>query len=153
MKSFLSSKGKVAGGLQEHVRKVKETFNSRIVELNGISNELKHKSELSFESLNSQELSRNLERTKSVSATTMNFFRTIDSHALELKKVLEESHMAHQKQLFQLQNKFEVIVADEEKYLMEKVAGLLAESNARKKNLTAIITGNANKSLGEDYTA
>jgi hypothetical protein len=56
-----------------------------------------------------QELSRNLERMKSVSATTMNFFRTIDSHALELKKVLEESQMAHQKQLFQLQKKFEVI--------------------------------------------
>lgn len=55
-----------------------------------------------------QELSRNLERTKSVSATTMNFFRTVDSHALELKKVLEKSHMAHQKQLFQLQKKFEV---------------------------------------------
>ena len=57
-----------------------------------------------------QELSRNLARMKSVSATTMNFFRTIDSHALELKKVLEESQMAHQKQLFQLQNKFEVIL-------------------------------------------
>nr|CAB3499878.1 unnamed protein product [Digitaria exilis] len=195
MKSFLSSKGKVAGGLQEHVRKVKETFNSRIVELNGISNELKHKSQLSFESLNSQviahtsgledcmkgllidadkllvelqnvlslqemkfgtfieqqheELSRNLERTKSISATTMNFFGTIDSHALELKKVLEESHMAHQKQLFQLQNKFEVIVADEEKYLMEKVAGLLAESNARKKNLVRDDICNLNRAASE----
>ncbi|KAG2538638.1 kinesin-like protein KIN-5A [Panicum virgatum] len=181
MKSFLSSKGKAAGGLQEHVRKLKETVDSRIVELHGFANELKHKSQLSFGNLNSQvithtsgledcmrgllvdadqllvelqnglsqqemsfgtfieqqheELSRNLARMKSVSATTMNFFRTIDSHALELKKVLEESQMAHQKQLFQLQKKFEVIVADEEKYLMEKVAGLLAESNARKKNV------------------
>ncbi|XP_062182977.1 kinesin-like protein KIN-5A [Phragmites australis] len=43
--------------------------------------------------------------------------------------------MAHQKLLFQLQKKFEVFAADEEKYLMEKVAGLLAESNARKKNM------------------
>uniref|UniRef100_A0A0A9H7K4 Uncharacterized protein n=1 Tax=Arundo donax TaxID=35708 RepID=A0A0A9H7K4_ARUDO len=43
--------------------------------------------------------------------------------------------MAHQKQLFQLQKKFEVVAADEEMYLMEKVAGLLAESNARKKNM------------------
>ncbi|CAN6311505.1 unnamed protein product [Urochloa humidicola] len=181
MKSFLTSKGKVAGGLQENVRKLKETFNSRIEELHGFANELNHKSQLSFENLNSQvithtsgledcmkgllvdadqllielqnglsqqemnfrtfieqqheDLSRNLERTKCVSATTMNFFRTIDSHALELKKVLEESEMAHQKQLFELQKKFEVIVADEEKYLMEKVAGLLAESNARKKNV------------------
>jgi len=32
----------------------------------------------------------------------------------------------------------QVIVADEEKYLMEKVAGLLAESNARKKNVVRI---------------
>jgi kinesin family protein 11 len=29
----------------------------------------------------------------------------------------------------------QVVVADEEKYLIEKVAGLLAESNARKKNV------------------
>lgn len=29
----------------------------------------------------------------------------------------------------------QVIAADEEKYLMEKVAGLLAESNARKKHM------------------
>jgi len=32
----------------------------------------------------------------------------------------------------------QVIVADEEKYLMEKVAGLLAESNARKKSAVRI---------------
>jgi kinesin family protein 11 len=32
----------------------------------------------------------------------------------------------------------QVVVADEEKYLMEKVAGLLAESNARKKNVVCI---------------
>ncbi|XP_062203178.1 kinesin-like protein KIN-5A [Phragmites australis] len=181
MESFVSSKGKVAGGLQEHVRELKESFNSRIAELHGYANELKVKSQLSFEKLNSQAithtsgledclkgllvdadqllielqnglsqqevnfatfvehqhegLSRNLERTKSVSATTMTFFRTIDAHALELTKILEESQMAHQKQLFQLQRKFEVFAADEEKYLMEKVAGLLAESNARKKNM------------------
>jgi len=65
----------------------------------------------------------------------MNFFKTIDSHALELIKILEESQMEHQKQLFQLQKKFEAFVADEEKYLMEKVTGLFAESNARKKNM------------------
>ncbi|KAG0519603.1 hypothetical protein BDA96_08G001200 [Sorghum bicolor] len=179
MQSFVTSKGKVAGGLQEHVRKLKESFNSRIAELHDFANELKHKSVLSFENLNSQVithtsgledcmkgllvdadqilialqnglsqqevnlatfieqqhegLSRNLERTKSVSTTTMNFFKTIDSHALELIKILEESQMEHQKQLFQLQKKFESFVADEEKYLMEKVAGLFAESNARKK--------------------
>jgi kinesin family member 11 len=82
-------------------------------------------------------------------------------------KILEESQSANQKQLFQLQKKFEVtfakvvfyefhiglgkwicnvsvnwwhesiqvFTADEEKHLMEKVAGLLAESNARKKNM------------------
>ncbi|CAD6270911.1 unnamed protein product [Miscanthus lutarioriparius] len=167
MQSFVTSKGKVAGGLQEHVRKLKESFNSRVAELHGFANELKHKSVLSFENLNSQVithtsgledcmkgllvdadqilialqnglsqqevnfatfieqqhegLSRNLERTKSVSTTTMNFFKTIDSHALELIKILEESQMEHQKQLFQLQKKFEAFVADEEKYLMEKV--------------------------------
>jgi hypothetical protein len=32
-------------------------------------------------------------------------------------------------------NQIQVFTADEEKHLMEKVAGLLAESNARKKNM------------------
>jgi hypothetical protein len=57
-----------------------------------------------------QGLSRNVERTKSISATTMNFFSTIDAHALELKRILEESKTSHQKQLLQLQTKFEVII-------------------------------------------
>ncbi|KAL6640614.1 hypothetical protein ACP70R_021737 [Stipagrostis hirtigluma subsp. patula] len=195
MQSFVSSKDKVAGGLQEHVRKLKERFTSRIEDLHGFANELKLKSQMSFEKLNSQViahtsdledcfkslmvdadqllielqnglsqqeanyttfieqqhegLSTNLERTKSVSATTMNFFRTIDTHALQLTKILEESQMAHKKQLFQLQKKFEVFVADEEKYLMEKVAGLLAESNARKKNMVQDDICSLNKSIFE----
>lgn len=195
MQSFVTSKGKVAGGLQEHVRKLKESFNSRIAELLGFANELKHKSMLSFENLNSQVtthtssledcmkdllvdadellialqnglsqhevnfatfieqqhegLSRNLEGTKFVSATTMNFFRTIDSHALGLLKILEESKMEHQKQLFQLQKKFEAVVADEEKYLMEKVAGLFAESNARKKNMVQDDICSLNRTVSE----
>ncbi|KAI4991447.1 hypothetical protein ZWY2020_039818 [Hordeum vulgare] len=179
MQSFITSKGKVAGGLQNHVREVKESFSSRIAELHSFANEINLKSQLSSEKLNAQVsahtsdledclkglladadqlliglqnglsqqeeslttlveqqhegLTRNVERTKSISATTMNFFRTIDAHALELKRILEESQASHQKQLLQLQTKFEVCAADEEKYLMEKVAGLLAESNARKK--------------------
>ncbi|GJN14012.1 hypothetical protein PR202_gb00783 [Eleusine coracana subsp. coracana] len=221
MQSFVSSKGKVAGGLQEHVRKLKESFNSSISELHGVAEQLKLKSHLSFEKINShvtthmsgledfslvlmqclkgllvdadqllvelqnglsqqelnfakffkqqhEELSRNLERSKSVSTTTVNFFRTIDAHTLVLIKILEESQSVHKKQLLQLQKKFEVIfaevayfvnsalvweneftkfmltdyikqiqvvAADEEKYLMEKIAGLLTESNARKKNM------------------
>lgn len=195
MQSFVSSKGKVAGGLQEHVRKLKESFNSRIAELHGFANELNLRSQFSFEKLNSQVsthtyaledclkgllvdadqlltelqnglsqqeesfttfveqqhegLSRNVERTKSISTTTMNFFRTIDAHALELKNILEESQMAHQKQLLQLQTKFEVCAADEEKYLMERVAGLLAESNARKKNMVRDDISNLNKTASE----
>ncbi|XBH91305.1 hypothetical protein VPH35_082730 [Triticum aestivum] len=181
MQSFITSKGKVAGGLQNQVREMKESFSSRIAELHGFANELNLKSRSSSEKLNAQVsahtsdledclkglladadqlliglqnglsqqeeslttlveqqhegLTRNVERTKSISATTMNFFRTIDAHALELKRILEESQASHQKQLLQLQTKFEVCAADEEKYLMEKVSGLLAESNARKKNM------------------
>lgn len=48
----------------------------------------------------------------------MNFFKTIDSHALELIKILEESQMEHQKQLFQLQKKFEVIFCCSFKFLI-----------------------------------
>ncbi|KAL6905795.1 hypothetical protein ACP4OV_003396 [Aristida adscensionis] len=195
MQSFVSTKGKVSGGLQENVRKLKERFNSRIAELRGFADELKLESQSSFEKLNSQVinhtsgledclkslmvdadqilielqkglsqqevnfttfieqqqegLTKNLERTKSVSETTTNFFRTIDAHAVELTKILEESQMAHQKQLFQLQKKFDVFVADEEKCLMEKVAGLLAESNSRKKNMVRDDICSLNKSAFE----
>lgn len=58
-----------------------------------------------------QDLSRNLERSKSVSITTVNFLRNIDAHTLGLMKILEESQSAHQKQLFQIQKKYEVILA------------------------------------------
>lgn len=195
MQSFITSKDKVAGGLKEHARELKESFNSRIAELHGFANELNLKSQLSSERLDAQvsahtsdledslkglladadrlllglqnglskqeeglttlveqqheELTRNVERTKSISATTMNFFGTIDAHALELKRILEESQASHQKQLLQLQTKFEVCAADEEKYLMEKVAGLLAESNARKKNLVRDDISNLNKTASE----
>ncbi|XP_051186264.1 kinesin-like protein KIN-5A [Lolium perenne] len=94
-------------------------------------------------------LSRNLERTKSISATTMNFFSTIDAHAVELKRILEESQTSHQKQLLQLQAKFEACAADEEKYLMAKVAGLLAESNARKKKLVQDDISSLDKTASE----
>ncbi|TVU03489.1 hypothetical protein EJB05_50973, partial [Eragrostis curvula] len=54
MQSFVSSKGKVTGELKEHVRKLKETFNSRIAQLHGLAKELELKSQLSFEKINSQ---------------------------------------------------------------------------------------------------
>ncbi|KAM0826231.1 hypothetical protein ACQ4PT_069010 [Festuca glaucescens] len=195
MQSFITSKGKVAGGLQNHAREMKESFSSRIAELHGFANELNLKSQLSSEKLNGQVslhtsdledclrglladadelliglqnglsqqeesltslveqqhegLSRNLERTKSISATTMNFFSTIDAHALELKRILEESQTSHQKQLLQLQTKFEACSADEEKYLMEKVSGLLAESNTRKKNMVRDDISSLDKTASE----
>uniref|UniRef100_A0ACD5Y3X2 Uncharacterized protein n=1 Tax=Avena sativa TaxID=4498 RepID=A0ACD5Y3X2_AVESA len=195
MQSFITSKGKVAGGLQNHVREMKESFNSRIAELHGFVNELNLKSQLSSEKLNGQVsahtsdledylkglladadelliglqnglseqtesltslvelqhegLSRNVERTKSISATTMNFFSTIDAHALELKRILEDTQTSHQKQLLQLQTKFEACAADEEKYLMEKVAGLLAESNARKKTMVRDDISSLDKTASE----
>jgi kinesin family protein 11 len=45
----------------------------------------------------------------------------------------------------------QVVVADEEKYLMEKVAGLLAESNARKKNVVQDDICSLNTTASERY--
>ncbi|XP_072974724.1 kinesin-like protein KIN-5A [Typha angustifolia] len=87
-------------------------------------------------------LLRAVETTRSISTVTMNFFLTSDSHASKLSKILEESQTVHDQQLSQLEKKFEECAAKEENYVLEKMAELLAGSNARKKKLVqeSIIT-------------
>ncbi|KAM0849728.1 hypothetical protein ACQ4PT_053551 [Festuca glaucescens] len=154
LKSQLSSE-KLNGQVSLHTSDLEDCLRGLLADadelLIGLQNGLSQQ-EVSLTSLVEQQhegLSRNLERTKSISATTMNFFSTIDAHALELKRILEESQTSHQKQLLQLQTKFEACSADEEKYLMEKVSGLLAESNTRKKNMVRDDISSLDKTASE----
>ncbi|KAL4587620.1 hypothetical protein LXL04_000492 [Taraxacum kok-saghyz] len=79
--------------------------------------------------------SRAVETSRSISKTTMNFFDTLDTHATKLTKIVEEGQTVNDEKLFELEKKFEECAANEEKQLLEKVAELLAVSNARKKDL------------------
>ncbi|XP_071721316.1 kinesin-like protein KIN-5D [Rutidosis leptorrhynchoides] len=79
--------------------------------------------------------SRAVETSRSISNTTMNFFNTLDKHAKKLTEIVEEGQIVNDQKLTELERKFEECAANEEKQLLDKVAQLLAVSNARKKEL------------------
>ncbi|KAF8402800.1 hypothetical protein HHK36_010891 [Tetracentron sinense] len=79
--------------------------------------------------------SRAVETTRSISKITVNFFKTLDMHASKLTQIVEEAQTVNDHKLCELEKKFEECAANEERQLLEKVAELLAISNARKKNL------------------
>lgn len=115
--------------------------------------------------------SRAVETSRSISNTTMNFFDTLDMHATKLTNIVEEGQTVNNEKLCELERKFEVIrfvflscllllvrtllgflilyilqecAANEEKQLLEKVAELLAVSNARKKELVNATSNHKN---------
>ncbi|XP_010514907.1 PREDICTED: kinesin-like protein KIN-5D [Camelina sativa] len=79
--------------------------------------------------------SRAVDTARSVSKVTVEFFKTLDTHATKLTGIVEEAQTVNHKKLSEFENKFEECAANEERQLLEKVAELLANSNARKKNL------------------
>uniref|UniRef100_A0A7N0ZTP8 Kinesin motor domain-containing protein n=1 Tax=Kalanchoe fedtschenkoi TaxID=63787 RepID=A0A7N0ZTP8_KALFE len=78
---------------------------------------------------------KTVETTRSISKLTVNFFSTVDLHASNLSQMIEEAQMINNQKLSQLEMRFEESSANEERQLLEKVAQLLANSNARKKDL------------------
>ncbi|BFG34260.1 hypothetical protein CerSpe_205340 [Prunus speciosa] len=78
---------------------------------------------------------RAVETARSTSKVTVNFFKTLDLHASNLTQIVEEAQTVNNKKLSELEEKFEECAANEERQLLEKVAELLASSNARKKKL------------------
>uniref|UniRef100_A0A5B7A4Y4 Kinesin motor domain-containing protein n=1 Tax=Davidia involucrata TaxID=16924 RepID=A0A5B7A4Y4_DAVIN len=79
--------------------------------------------------------SRAVVTSRSISQITLNFFQTLDTHALKLSQIVEEAQTVNHEKLSELEKKFEECAANEERQLLEKVAELLASSNARKKKL------------------
>ncbi|KAF9665472.1 hypothetical protein SADUNF_Sadunf16G0126300 [Salix dunnii] len=78
---------------------------------------------------------RAVETAQSVSKTVVKFFKTLDVHASKLTQIVEEAQIVNDHKLSELEKKFEECAANEERQLVEKVAELLANSNARKKKL------------------
>ncbi|EOA26502.1 hypothetical protein CARUB_v10022551mg [Capsella rubella] len=79
--------------------------------------------------------SRSMESAKSVSTVMLDFFKTLDSHSAKLTKLAEDAQNVNEQKLSAFTKKFEESIANEEKQMLEKVAELLASSNARKKEL------------------
>ncbi|CAI9759181.1 unnamed protein product [Fraxinus pennsylvanica] len=73
--------------------------------------------------------------TRSISQINVNFFKTLDVHATELGQIVEEAQVVNDEKLSELEKKFEECAANEERQILQKVAELLAGSNARKKKL------------------
>ncbi|CAM8919541.1 unnamed protein product [Rhodiola kirilowii] len=78
---------------------------------------------------------RVVEATRSISGIADNFFESVDAHTSSLTLIVEEAQTVHTQKLAELQNKFAECAAGEERQLLEKVAQLLSDSNARKKKL------------------
>ncbi|EPS68865.1 hypothetical protein M569_05900, partial [Genlisea aurea] len=76
-----------------------------------------------------------LESTRSIYLVTVNFFDKFDGHASKMSQIVGEAQTINDRKLSELEQKFEDCSAREERQLLEKVAELLAESNARKKKL------------------
>ncbi|CAN6358356.1 unnamed protein product [Urochloa humidicola] len=76
---------------------------------------------------------RTVEASRSISKITAGFFHSLDVHASKLTSILEDTQSVQDQQLLDLEKKFEECAVNEEKQLLEKVAEMLASSNARKK--------------------
>ncbi|GAB2274291.1 Kinesin-like protein KIN-5D [Dionaea muscipula] len=78
---------------------------------------------------------RTVETTRSISKVTTHFFETLDMHASKLIQIVDEGQTISEQKLTDLEKKFEECAAREQRQLLDQVAELLANSNARKKYL------------------
>ncbi|KAJ9698289.1 hypothetical protein PVL29_007395 [Vitis rotundifolia] len=148
MQSFVSTKAEATEDLRGRLAKLKTMYGSGIKLFKGIALEADALLNDLQSSLYNQEEkltayaqqqreahSRAVETTRSISKITVNFFKTLDGHASKLTEIVEEAQTVNDQKLSELEKKFEECAANEERQLLEKVAELLASSNARKKNL------------------
>ncbi|GMN24432.1 hypothetical protein TIFTF001_000559 [Ficus carica] len=89
---------------------------------------------------------RAVETARSISKITVDFFKTLDTHASNLTQIVEEAQSVNDQKLSDFEKKFEECAANEERQLLEKVAELLASSNARKKNLVQLAVNDLRES-------
>ncbi|XP_028775847.1 kinesin-like protein KIN-5D [Neltuma alba] len=105
--------------------------------LNDLQNSL-HKQEAKLTAYAQQQReahARAVDTTRTISKITVNFFETLDMHASNLTRILEDAQVVNDQKLCELEKKFEECTANEERQLLEKVAEMIAGSNARKKKL------------------
>ncbi|PON84175.1 Kinesin-like protein [Trema orientale] len=89
---------------------------------------------------------RAVETARSISKITVDFFKTLDVHASNLTQIVEEAQSVNDQKLSEFEKKFEECAANEEQQLLQKVAELLASSNARKKGLVQLAVNDLRES-------
>ncbi|KAH0448344.1 hypothetical protein IEQ34_022144 [Dendrobium chrysotoxum] len=82
---------------------------------------------------------RTVEATRSISKITSTFLCNLDVQAAKISKIVDESETIRNKQLSELEKKFEECAAKEEEQFLKKVKEMLANSNARKKKLVWLL--------------
>lgn len=140
--------GDLNSEVSKHSSAIEELFNQFANEadalLNGLQRGLNDQEEkiVAYAQKQSEAHSRTVETTRSISKVTLNFFNTLDTHASKLTCIVDEAQTVNEQKLSDLERNFEECAAKEERELLEKVAELLAASNARKKELVqAAVTG------------
>ncbi|KAJ4772189.1 Kinesin-related protein [Rhynchospora pubera] len=134
--------------VKSHSSNLEDCFNGILVKADELLNQLHGGLSEQEDALNSfieqqhQRILRTIEATRSISKVTEDFFDTLDTQTSKFSMILEDSQSVNNEQLSQFQKKFEDIVAKEEKYLVEKVAELMADSNSRKKKMVEEAIGN-----------
>lgn len=136
-----STFGDLNSEVSKHSHALEDLFKGIASEAEALLNDLQsslHKQEeklTAFAQQQRQAHSRSVETARSVSKIAVNFFETLDMHASKFTQIVGEAQTVNDQKLSEFEKKFEECAANEEKQLLEKVAELLASSNARKKNL------------------
>ncbi|KAG5223049.1 kinesin-related protein [Salix suchowensis] len=136
-----STFGTLNSEVSEHSHAVEGFFQRMASEADALFNDLQSNLQTQQEKLSTfaqqqhKAHSRAVETAQSVSKTVVKFFKTLDVHASKLTQIVEEAQIVNDHKLSELEKKFEECAANEERQLVEKVAELLASSNARKKKL------------------
>ncbi|KAH1207806.1 Kinesin-like protein KIN-5D [Glycine max] len=136
----------------KHSSALEDLFKGIALEADSLLNDLQsslHKQEANLTAYAHQQReahARAVETTRAVSKITVNFFETIDRHASSLTQIVEEAQLVNDQKLCELEKKFEECTAYEEKQLLEKVAEMLASSNARKKQLVQMAVNDLRES-------
>lgn len=139
--NFHSTFGHLNSEVAKHSTALEDLFKGIALEADALLNDLQSSLYNQEEKLTAyaqqqrEAHSRAVETTRSISKITVNFFKTLDGHASKLTEIVEEAQTVNDQKLSELEKKFEECAANEERQLLEKVAELLASSNARKKNL------------------
>ncbi|KAM7468134.1 hypothetical protein LguiB_015696 [Lonicera macranthoides] len=82
---------------------------------------------------------RTYETTQLISRVAVNFFKTINTYVSKVTQMVEEAQRINKQKLYALEKKYEEYADNEERQLLDKMAELLASSNARKKMIVQTV--------------